>query len=115
MFITGADNNVFRVYRRADGREGERWEFKRRECTSLSEILIGKGRKAVEEEFAMQAVSGSFKFYSGKFQAFLRWRCCKITADRELETKVSRHFEQGLEGDAARLWDENADRIDREL
>jgi hypothetical protein len=110
VWITGTDNNVFRVDP-VTGRQ--RREFCLWEWKYGSRILREQGRAALEECIALDVLDGNFKFYSGKFYRWLHWFYDKVNTD-SLREKADYRYEDapGISKDE---WNLNAERLRREL
>jgi hypothetical protein len=113
VWITGTDNNVFRVDP-VTGRQ--RREFRRWEWEYGSRILREQGREAVEEYIAMSVLDGSFKFYSGKFYRWLFWFRERVDKDSLREQVEYRYTgdpkTDGIDKDE---WNRGVDRLRKEL
>jgi hypothetical protein len=111
VWITGTDNNVFRV----DSVTGrQRREFLKREWEYGSRMLREKGRAAVEERIALNVLDGNFKFCSGKFYRWLDWFRKKVNALPVLKEQVEYRWsdEPGINKDE---WNTEAKRLRRNL
>jgi hypothetical protein len=111
VWITGTDNNVFRV----DPMTGrQRREFHRWEWEYGSRILRKQGRAAVEEYIALAVLDGNFKFYSGKFYLWKYWFWDRIAVDSFLREKADYRYddEPGVNKDE---WNLNVECLRKEL
>jgi hypothetical protein len=111
VWITGTDNNVFRV-NPVTGRQ--RREFHKWEWEYGSHILRKQGRAAVEEYIALNVLDGNFKFYSGKFYRWLCWFWKRINASPELKEQADYRWsdEPGVHKNE---WNMGVERLRRNL
>jgi hypothetical protein len=110
VWITGTDNNVFRV----DPITGrERREFHKCEWECGSRILREQGREALEERIAFNVLDGNLKFYSGKFHRWRYWFYERVNKD-SLQDKVNYRYddEPGINKDD---WNLNVEKLRKAL
>jgi hypothetical protein len=111
VWITGTDNNVFRV----DPITGrQRREFRKWEWEYGSRILREKGRAHLEETIASNVLDGNFKFYSGKFYRWLHWFWAMVNAAPALKGQAEYRWsdEPGINKDE---WNKGVERLRRNL
>jgi hypothetical protein len=110
VYMTGTDNNVFRV----DPHTGrEHREFRRTEFPFFSRALQTEGRTRVEEYLAIDALDGNIKFQSGRFLEFVHWYWLRIETDKELREKTSwRDHDYGaFDSESEKLWKEEREEL----
>jgi hypothetical protein len=109
VYMTGTDNNVFRV-NPMTGREHR--EYNRSEFPFFTRVLQSEGRTRVEEYLAIDALDGNIKFQSGRFLDFTKWYWSRVETDQELREKTSwRHHNYDGDTETERHWKEGRERL----